>query len=338
MSGSETTVVVLSDSDNESESTQVVTIDESDVIVDSEIEVITLDDSNVNQSKVTFDLDTSPDFIPINGNIQYDKDEPQRGRKRRFADFSPVYVSKRQRTTKKGKQIIALAKNNIKTFNRYERKRQKFIASKKSKRTEKSVSLDTQTKSENDATKPKTPQIQLSHTNIHNFVNTPRLAGGLRPVILDGCNVAFGFGNGKFQIEGIIFVIEYFQKRGHKDIVSFLPQIYRNDKFRSLDVAKQIKEYEKENIIIYTPSRFLNGKLIKPYDDRFIVQYASEREGVIISNDNYSDLINEESSWRTTIEQRIINFTFARGLFMLPKDPLGPDGPTLDEMLKFPLT
>lgn len=328
MNPAETSIVVLSDSDSESEDPEVCTIDES---VNSEVEVITLNDSIVNQPIVTFEIDTTPDYIPIN--VSYNK--PKRGPKRRLDAPHDVIVSKQRKRLIEKNTTLA---ENIETC------KQNECANTKSKVTSKSNEkgiAEIQPKfgdtSENDSRKPKIPQIQLSHTNIHEMMAAPHLAGGLRPIIIDGCNVAFAFGNGKFQFEGIIFVVEYFKKRGHEEIVSFLPQCYRN-KFRAEDVDKQIKEYEKEKIISYTPSRYLNGKLIKPYDDRFIVQYASEREGVIISNDGYLDLIDEESSWRTTIEQRIINFTFARGLLMLPKDPLGPNGPTLDEMLKFPLT
>lgn len=34
----------------------------------------------------------------------------------------------------------------------------------------------------------------------------------------------------------------------------------------------------------------------------------------------------------------VINYTFVHGLLMLPKDPLGPNGPTLDEMLRYQWT
>lgn len=355
MNGAETSIVVLSDSESDSDSdskcARVVTIDESNA-AESEIEVITLDDSNVsksNVSSVSFKLDTTPDFIPINRNILYPK--PRRSLRRRRLNSSPeISVLKMSKCVTE--DMISFAAKSIKACRKKTKQKgpKKFNETKpkktnaessteksnvESSSTEKS-NVVSSTKSEDcDTRKPRIPQIHLSHTNIHDTAKTARPFEGLRPIIIDGCNVSFGFGNGEFQIEGIISVVQYFQKRGHDEIVTFLPQYYRN-KFRPTNITKIIRQYEKENIIVYTPSRFLNGKLIKPYDDRFIVQYASERGGVIISNDGYADLINEEPSWRITIEQRIINFTFARKLLMLPKDPLGPSGPTLDEMLKFP--
>lgn len=351
MNVTEPSVIVLSDSDSESEDSKVYPINKSNK-TNAEIEVITLDDSTMNQSQASFVVDKTPDFIPVPKNIAYNK--PKRGRKRRYFDEAPdVTVLKRPRrltrqflacTTTPPPSDVTTAianpstKKNIRPFTRKKCKNQtpKVIVKPKGLK-KKVISKVKPSPKRNTSFRSRIPQIQLSHTNIHNTLETPRLAGGLRPIIIDGCNVAFGFGNGEFQSQGIILVIEYFKKRGHKEIISFLPNNYRFS-HKPEDVFKQIKNYEKENIITYTPSRRLNGKLIKPYDDRFTVQYASEREGVIISNDGYLDLIDEESSWRTTIEQRIINFTFARGLLMLPKDPLGPKGPTLDEMLRFPST
>jgi hypothetical protein len=40
---------------------------------------------------------------------------------------------------------------------------------------------------------------------------------------------------------------------------------------------------------------------------RFIVQYAAECGGVIVSTDNYRDLLEENPAWRETIETRLEN-------------------------------
>jgi hypothetical protein len=37
---------------------------------------------------------------------------------------------------------------------------------------------------------------------------------------------------------------------------------------------------------------------------RYIVQYAAECGGVIVSTDNYRDLLQENPAWRETIEMR----------------------------------
>lgn len=86
-------------------------------------------------------------------------------------------------------------------------------------------------------------------------------------------------------------------------------------------------------VLVYTPSRKINGRRIVCYDDRYIVRYADLEGGVIVSNDQYRDLMQENPEWRRVIEQRLLQFTFVNDHFMPPDDPLGKDGPSLDHFL-----
>lgn len=45
---------------------------------------------------------------------------------------------------------------------------------------------------------------------------------------------------------------------------------------------------------------------------RYIVQYAAECGGVIVSTDNYRDLLEENPAWRETIEKRLENTVVVR--------------------------
>lgn len=69
-------------------------------------------------------------------------------------------------------------------------------------------------------------------------------------------------------------------------------------------------ELERENVVVFTPSRVVNGKRIACYDDRYVVKLASETNGIIVSNDNYRDLAAESSEFRTTIENRLLMYSF----------------------------
>lgn len=60
---------------------------------------------------------------------------------------------------------------------------------------------------------------------------------------------------------------------------------------------------EKE-ILTYTPHRRTEGKSWNCYDDRFIVDYASQVKGIVVTNDNYRDLIGESEEFREQIEAR----------------------------------
>lgn len=85
--------------------------------------------------------------------------------------------------------------------------------------------------------------------------------------------------------------------------------------------------------LIYTPSRTVGGKRIVCYDDRYIVKVASEKDGVIVSNDNFRDLQRENPEWKKVVEERLLMYSFVEDMFMPPDDPNGRHGPTIDELL-----
>jgi len=154
----------------------------------------------------------------------------------------------------------------------------------------------------------------------------------LRPVVIDGCNVAFGHGKDKFSSRGLKICVEYFKKRGHK-VKIFVPQ-FRRRHFTTVD-SHILDELEKEGTLCYTPSRSVEGKLLVSYDDRFIVEYAANNGGIIVTRDNYRDLLKENPEWTETINQRLLLYTWVDDTIMFPHDPLGRHGPSLKDFLSF---
>ncbi|CAF0966549.1 unnamed protein product [Brachionus calyciflorus] len=152
---------------------------------------------------------------------------------------------------------------------------------------------------------------------------------GLKHIILDGSNIAMTHGNKTFSSIGIKFAVEFFLRRGHKNIKALVPR------FRRAELKDEIilDDLESRGFLSYTPSRYLNGKLIVPYDDRFILQAAEYFDGIIVSNDNYNDIKDEKPEWKTLVDKNLLQFTFVGDLFMVPSDPMGRHGPTLDELL-----
>lgn len=65
---------------------------------------------------------------------------------------------------------------------------------------------------------------------------------------------------------------------------------------------------------MYTPSRCVNGKRVVCYDDRYIVKLAVSSDGIVVSNDNYRDLQQENPKWRKFIEERLLMYTFANDM------------------------
>lgn len=143
-------------------------------------------------------------------------------------------------------------------------------------------------------------------------------------------------GNGQvFSCQGIQIAVDYFKDRGHEKITVFVPEWRKESSRPETPIIDQylLEKLYQEKHLVYTPSRKLNGRRIVCYDDRFIVRLAHKEGGVIVSNDQFRDLMQENPEWKKVIEQRLLQFAFAADFFMPPDDPLGKLGPTLDQFL-----
>uniref|UniRef100_G1Q1Y3 Zinc finger CCCH-type containing 12D n=1 Tax=Myotis lucifugus TaxID=59463 RepID=G1Q1Y3_MYOLU len=161
-------------------------------------------------------------------------------------------------------------------------------------------------------------------------------ASSLRPIVIDGSNVAMSHGNKEvFSCRGIQLAVDWFRERGHTYIKVFVPSWRKDPPRADTPIREQhvLEELERQAVLVYTPSRKVNGKRVVCYDDRYIVKVAYERDGVIVSNDNYRDLQSENPEWKWFIEQRLLMFSFVNDRFMPPDDPLGRRGPTLSNFL-----
>ncbi|XP_076872541.1 uncharacterized protein LOC143522679 [Brachyhypopomus gauderio] len=158
-----------------------------------------------------------------------------------------------------------------------------------------------------------------------------------RPVVIDGSNVAISHGNKQvFSCRGIQLAVQWFWDRGIRDITVFVP-LWRKEQSRpEAPITDQhiLNELESRNILVYTPSRCIKGKRVVCYDDRYIVKLAYDSDGIIVSNDNYRDLQLEKPQWKKFIEERLLMYTFVNDMFMPPDDPLGRNGPTIENFLR----
>ena len=166
--------------------------------------------------------------------------------------------------------------------------------------------------------------------------SSSRRCGSLRPIVIDGSNVAMHHGQWKkeFSVRGIELVVRYFEARGHEKIVAFVPEFRK--KFNQTNDKRLLDQLEKEQKICFTPSRKVGRDRVTSYDDRFILDYAAQHGGIVVTRDHYTDLIKEKLEWREVIEKRILQQTFVCGDdLMFPHDPLGRGGPNLDQFLRF---
>lgn len=159
----------------------------------------------------------------------------------------------------------------------------------------------------------------------------------LRPVVVDGSNVAMSHGNKEvYSCRGIKLCVDWFRARGHKEITVFVPKWRKESSRPDNPITDQdiLYELEKERLLVFTPSRLVGGKRLVCYDDRYILRLASENGGIVVSNDNYRDLAQESPEFRKVVEERILMYSFVNDRFMPPDDPLGRSGPTLDNFLR----
>ncbi|XP_045507182.1 NEDD4-binding protein 1-like isoform X2 [Colias croceus] len=171
-------------------------------------------------------------------------------------------------------------------------------------------------------------------SNIYNPERDIKNKTGLRMVVIDGSNVAMQHTKGRiYSVKGLKICIDYFVNRGHV-VKAFVPH-FRCKNGKSTD-GHMLDQLERLGLVVYTPSREIQGRMITSYDDRYIVQCAAEFDGVIVSGDNYRDLLVENPRWRFVIENRLLQFTWVGNMIMFPKDPLGRNGPTLEQFLRHP--
>ncbi|VVC43700.1 Ribonuclease Zc3h12a-like, NYN domain [Cinara cedri] len=141
----------------------------------------------------------------------------------------------------------------------------------------------------------------------------------LRPIAIDGLNIGYKHGGGgTFSPKGIELCVEFFTKRGHKDILAFLPE-HRQGPPGS-DMHTIINKLDKKGHICFTPSRKVQNKRMTCYDDRIILDYANKCGAVVISNDYYRDLYDENEEFKHIIENRQVMITFARDEILVPED------------------
>lgn len=149
------------------------------------------------------------------------------------------------------------------------------------------IKLGAQQGNKTDFSDPTNPEYMMSNSLDPNSINNCCLSGkdeddcrqiGLRPIVVDGSNVAISHGNKQvFSCLGIRLCVDWFRNRGHKEITVFLPKFRKESPRPDNPIKCQeiLFELEKERMLVYTPSRFVGGKRTVCYDDRYILKVFS---------------------------------------------------------------
>ena len=154
-------------------------------------------------------------------------------------------------------------------------------------------------------------------------VNVPESELKLREIVVDGSNVAMALGKHKtFRVDALSTVHEHFAGRGHQVSILLPKSRWNTCNTEERDVLDRLFHLD---VLAYTPTRRTDEVSYDCYDDRFMVEYAVGCEGIIVTNDNYRDLITESPAFRDQIENRyrhsfrIISANhITSGCFLLP--------------------
>lgn len=82
----------------------------------------------------------------------------------------------------------------------------------------------------------------------------------LRPVVIDGSNVAMSHGNKEiFSCRGIKICVDWFRARGHKEVTVFVPKWRKEASRPDNPIADQeiLGELERDRLLVFTPSRYI---------------------------------------------------------------------------------
>lgn len=96
-----------------------------------------------------------------------------------------------------------------------------------------------------------------------------------------------------------------------------------------------LMEMEQKNYIYYTPSKRVGAKRIVCDDDSYMLKLAVAKCAIIVSNDNFKRFLNHSDDFKLVIEERVLMYSFIDNTFMPAEDPLGKNGPSLDNFLRF---
>jgi len=145
-----------------------------------------------------------------------------------------------------------------------------------------------------------------------------------------------------------LLAFKWFASRGHKHILAVVPASRRIKLLKEgkHEVVEKLDELYKKGLLTFTSSRKTDERCWDSYDDKDIIEFAAEKEGIVVSNDNYKDLLNiydEEKPknyqmFKEQIRKRTLGFSFMLDDFRPAPDPLGKDPRfkvTLEDFLKY---
>jgi len=165
-------------------------------------------------------------------------------------------------------------------------------------------------------------------------INIPQTPGSPRLIVLDCANICYDYGkNEDFDTDGILIAIKWFQSRGHEHVFAVVPQsrkikLLKEGRRKDVDLLETM---HKSNLLIFTPCRRTDEKSWDSYDDRQMIEFAATKEGIVVTNDQFRDLLTYYNDYKPQnyqmyleqIRKRTLGFSFWGNDFRPAPDPLG---------------
>jgi len=150
-----------------------------------------------------------------------------------------------------------------------------------------------------------------------------------RPIVIDGCNVCLYRRHQsaplQFNCQNLVYVMDRLRTYGCSEFTIIFPEVIpqRFRPFAFEDILTDLEMY-----IERAPRREIGDTMIQNYDDHFMVDYAAQTNGVVVSNDRFRDLLeiaSRNSNARTVnmIRNNVLNFKIINECVIFPIDPLG---------------
>lgn len=129
----------------------------------------------------------------------------------------------------------------------------------------------------------------------------------LRPIVIDGNDVALSRSDQNYSIQRIKSVAEYFEKRGHQ-IYLVMPLSRKEAVLAKPEDKEVLEEIQRMGVeLIVSLSKDVGSRKIVCDDDILILKTADIKNAVIVSNDNFKKFIPD---YKEIIEERVLMYTF----------------------------
>ena len=97
-----------------------------------------------------------------------------------------------------------------------------------------------------------------------------------------------------------MIAIKWFTSRGHEHVFAVVPQsrkikLLKEGRRKDVDTLERM---HKSNLLIFTPSKRTDERCWDSYDDRQMIEFAATKKGIVVTNDQFRDLLKDYNDYK----------------------------------------